>query len=660
MLKPHITALSLLTTVVLAPMPLAAQEPVPRFEPTDCPFDAEQPLEGVECGELVVWENRERHEEGTLRLAVAILRSTGENPEPDPLVFLSGGPGGRSVFHTPARVSSEFWQEIRASRDVIFFDQRGTGFSEPRFCEEVDRVWQETLQLDLTPEEVGARKTEAISRCRGTMLEEGIDFSRYNSNTSARDLNDLRRALGHERWNLFGVSYGTKLALTAMRVTPEGIRSVILDSVSPPNARIWINRAANFARTLELAFEQCAADDACRRAYPQLESDFYALLDALDRKPVELAMSDTSRFPAGRIVIDGGLAAGGAFWGFYNHRFIPIFPVFVRHAGPDAPNVWRALADQLARPIGQISRGLNLAVNCYEVAPFNPLETVESAWNRYPRLRLARFTGGGGVCDSWHEQRVGAGFFEPVRSDLPTLVLAGEFDPTTPPEYSRLAASTLTNSTFVEAPAVGHVVAPRFACTRGIMADFLDDPSRSPDTGCVADLPPVKFVTNVHASSGIYPVASAIRQGPEVSVLAGAGILGLILLSGPLGWPITASVRRLRGRPPEQATSGLQRWAPWLAALAALLALAFAAGIVLAIGGTASTNPFLLAFGVSGEFGWLFYLPWASAALTAGAVVASVWSWRHGWWSPLHRFHYGLVTVGCVLFLAAVVSVGLL
>ena len=660
MLKSYTATLSFLAAVVLVPMPLSAQETVPRFEPTDCPFETEKPLEGVDCGELVVWENRDRHDEGTLRLAVAILRSTGENPEPDPLVFISGGPGGRSVFHTPARVSSEFWQGVRESRDVIFYDQRGTGFSEPEFCEDLDRVMQETLHMGLAPEEFAARRREALAQCRTRMLEKGIDFSAYNSKTSARDLNDLRQALGYERWNLLGLSYGTKLALTAMRETPDGIRSVILDSVAPPNARLRINRAANFARVLELAFEQCAADEACRRAYPTLESDFYAWLDALDREPVELAMSDTTRFPAGRIVIDGGLAAGGVFQGFYDRRFIPIFPVLVEHTGPEASHVWRALAEQLVRPVGQSSRGLQLAVNCYEVAPFNPPETVKSAWQRYPRLRTSSVIDAGSNCSDWHEERADPSFFEPVRSDIPTLILAGEFDPITPPEYGRLAANTLTNSTVVEAPAIGHGVTSRTRCTRRIATDFLDDPAQPPDTDCVANLPSVKFVTDVHTNRGIYPLARMIQQGPGLPVLAGAGIVGLILLSGPLGWPIAASVRRLRGRPSTYPAPGLQRWARWLAALAALLALAFAAGVVLAIRETASANPFLLAFGVSGEFGWLFYLPWILAAVTVAVVFSAVQAWRKCWWDPVRRTHYSLLAGACVAFVLAVGTQGLL
>ncbi len=151
-----------------------AEETVPRFEPTDCHFESEEPLEGVDCGELVVWENREDHSEGTLRLAVAILRSTADEPEPDPLVFLSGGPGSRSLYHVPRRAESGFWIPLRKKRDLVFFDQRGTGYSDPDFCDEMDRVFQTTRYLGLPPGEATARRVEAARDCREEMLAKGI------------------------------------------------------------------------------------------------------------------------------------------------------------------------------------------------------------------------------------------------------------------------------------------------------------------------------------------------------------------------------------------------------------------------------------------------------------------------------------------------------
>ena len=200
--------------------PVFGTETIPRFTKSECPFPVEEPLEGVECGYVFVPENREKPEGRSLRLAVAILRSLSSTPEPDPIVFLSGGPGLRSVHNTPARTESSFWKPLRENRDLIFFDQRGTGYSDPEFCPELYSVFSASFR-GLPPLERTASQVRALQDCRSRMVKQGIDFSAYNSRTSAKDLEDIRRALGFNQWNLFSVSYGTRLALTAMRETPD-------------------------------------------------------------------------------------------------------------------------------------------------------------------------------------------------------------------------------------------------------------------------------------------------------------------------------------------------------------------------------------------------------------------------------------------------------
>lgn len=417
-----------------------AQNEVPRFEQVECPFQTDEPLEGVECGELVVYENREDPIEGTLRLAVAVLRSHSNNPAPDPLVHLTGGPGTPSLINVPRRISSNFWNRYRQKRDLIFFDQRGTGFSEPSFCEEMNEALSTTQRTSLSNEEILEKQLAATKSCREKMLAKGIDFSAYNSATSVRDLNDLRKTLVYEQWNLFGVSYGARLALTAMRDSPTGIRSVILDSPPPPNVRLWVDRLEKFNRSMNLVFEHCANSDACRETYPDLESDFYNLLNERDQNPIEIPMSDTTRFPDGKIEIDKRMILGGLFSGLYNPNFIPIIPLVIQEVQSENRSVLRALADRLATNPNRWSEGLQQAINCYEVAPFNPVSMIDSTKMEYPRITsLANnLKNVHALCDAWHSYRADSLEFMPVSSDIPTLVMNGEFDPVTPPQYGRI------------------------------------------------------------------------------------------------------------------------------------------------------------------------------------------------------------------------------
>jgi pimeloyl-ACP methyl ester carboxylesterase len=320
-----------------------AQSDVPRFEQAPCPFAAEGVPDAVECGWLVVSENRAKADGRTLRLSVAVIRSIDENPRPDPLVFLSGGPGQSSVEVVPRRVDHPFWNRYRKERDLVFFDQRGTGYSDPEFCPELDIALYTAGFRGLPVAEQRDFERQAVLECREKMLAAGIDFATYNSKTSAQDLDDLRKVLGYESWNLFGASYGTRLALTAMRDTPDGIRSVVLDSVSPPNSPL-ADAQSKLMRSLQLVFDRCTADERCRTAFPTIEADFFEVVTALEAQPVVLAMADRNRFPDGRIVIDGTLLLTGVFQGLYDAAFVPFFPLLVRELKAGNVHLLSALA----------------------------------------------------------------------------------------------------------------------------------------------------------------------------------------------------------------------------------------------------------------------------------------------------------------------------
>ena len=633
----------------------------PSYEPTACPFEGASEVEGLECGALTVPERRDTTGGRMIRLAVAVLRSHNADPAPDPLVFLSGGPGAGSVEQVPGRAQSPFWDRLRQERDLIFYDQRGTGYSEPAFCREMDVAFTTASYRGMSAAEMEAEWVRAAGECRERMEAEGVDLTAYHSAASARDLADLRQALGYESWNLLGLSYGTRLALTALRDAPVGVRSVILDSAVPPDIASWADGGERFSRSLRLAFDQCAADPDCQLAFPTLEDDFYSVVADLEQDPVVLALPDTSRFPDGRVVLDGTLWTQGIFQGLYDRSFVPVFPLVVRESKRRNRDVLRALAEGIAPETDAIRWGMNYAVTCYEEAPFSPPDQVRADQRRHPGLApwfeagdLARHA----VCDVLHEARADSTEFYPVRSDVPALVIGGEFDPITPPDYGRRVAQTLSNATFVEVTGLGHGTAPFTDCTRDLIDDFLDDPERSLDISCAGALPPASFVTDVHLNGGVYRMASALQGG--MGPLVGLGLLSLVLLSAVVGWPAAALVRRLRERSETAPTAREHTAARAVAVTAAVLALVFLVGLVVTVLRAAAENPYVLAFGVPGEAAWLFVLPWVVAVLTLGVVVFAVLAWRRGWWTRAGRAHYAAVAGACLGFIASAALWGLL
>ena len=651
-----------LIAVVLSAGTARAQE-LPRFESSDCPFEGGEWLEeeSIDCGDLIVLENRHSDNGRTLRLAVAIVHSLSESPKPDPVVWLQGGPGGSTLGAMQGIAGSAFWRALREERDLIFFDQRGTGYSEPHFCDELDVELNAILYKGLPAEARTAERIEAMTECRDKMLDEGIDFAAYNSAASAQDLADLRVVLGYGEWSLLGGSYGTRLALTTMRDAPEGVRSVILNATSPPNSSRWSESLQNYDRSLRLLFDQCAADPDCAGLFStDPETAFFDMLDGLEAEPLVAEMSDTTKFPSGRISLDGELMAAAVFQALYFESVIPFLPLLFREVTARNTDALLALADGIAPDPHRIRQGFYYSVECYEVAPFSAPEAIQAARAQNPRLAEFDYYVSENVnhelCAAWASERAGAIESEAVISDIPTLIMAGEFDPITPPRYGWLAGETLSNSYYIEARAAGHG-AGGSECIRGVYSEFLDDPMRQPDFSCVDEREAVEFVTDVHINGGIYRLGSAIQDGLSLVEYAWLAVTMIALLSAILGWPLGYLVRRMRHKPP--ASTGTAKTARWVAGSASLASVGFVVGLAAVIMRVATDNPLMLGFGVPGPAAPLFTLPWLAAFLTVPVIALSLMAWRKRWWGTASRVHYTLVTLGLVSFFGFVSYWGL-
>jgi len=624
-----------------------AQEELPRYEHAPCPFDVEDGRDDVQCGYLVVPENRSRPDGRTLHLSVAVLKSLSDTPLPDPVVYLSGGPGFPSVKYSIGRLGSPFWTPLREKRDLIFFDQRGTGFSDPAFCPEMSFSLFTATFRGLSEKARQAFVVDAVKACRESMLAEGIDFGSYNTKSIAIDLDDLRGAMGYERWNLFGISFGTRVALTAMRDSPEGIRSVIIDSNWPPNAPLADDNE-RLARSLRLVFDQCAASADCSAAFPKLEQDFLVMLDDFEASPMVLELGEPDRFPDGRIVVDGNLLTWAFFQGLYDRHFIEIFPLLVRELRGRNEDVLAALADNLV-PESGYSAGLQYAVDCYEWITRVTPEMAEADQSRHPDLKVWQpYADRQAICAAWHDQRADVSETLPVTSEIPTLVASGEFDPITPPSYGRLTAQNLPNSTYIEVRGVGHTAAPFTECSNDILHAFLEDPTRPVDTGCVAGIAPASFTTDVYMNAGVYRLARLLQGRSAPAHIASLSLLLLLLLSGPVIWPLAWVVRRIRRR--DESGQPRAHRARWLAASASLLAIGFLIGLGAVVLITAQESPFLLGFGVPGGARPIFILPWLVALATIGVVIFAATAWKERWWGLAGRAHYLAVAIACVSF----------
>lgn len=426
-----------------------------------------------------------------IRLHVAIFRARSNNPAPDPVIHLSGGPGSSSTdiiwYHFQQGEG-----RILDERDFIFFDQRGTGHSEPSLaCPEADDMVATILTQQLTLEEANALEVEAMLRCHERLVAEGIDLAAYNSAASAADVGDLRIALGYDQINLYGVSYGTRLALTVMRNYPDMLRSVILDSAYPPQVNLYTGWAPNAERAFDVFFTACAADPECSSQFPDLETRFYQLVDQLNTESVRVPVRPLDTGPEYQIVLSGDLLVDVVFSGLYRPDVITRLPRLIADVerGYYSPFLQQRLARYFDRTTSQ---GFQASVQCYEEIPFSPYDELEAAAQGVePRIAhnyVVELQSLYTICETWDSGEVDPRENAPVTSDLPTLILAGQFDPITPPEWGQLTAQTLSQAYFYEFPNAGHWVIRSGACPLDVTLDFLQDPATPPDAACIGGL----------------------------------------------------------------------------------------------------------------------------------------------------------------------------
>jgi pimeloyl-ACP methyl ester carboxylesterase len=479
----HLKSFALFVILGLIAAPVLAQNTRPQVETTACWMELTDDLvegENVDCGYLTVPEDRTDPDSPTIHLAYAILRAPADSVQPDPVIYLAGGPGGNAVGELTAWAETPYLQD----RDLILLDQRGTGNSLP----------------SLNCPEAEAGEEDATQACRDRLIGEGVNLQAYNSAENAADVADLRVALGYDEWNLYGISYGTRLALTVMRDHPEGIRSVIIDSVYPPEVNSWEEYGQNTAAEFDKLFQLCAADADCSAAYPDLQQTFETAVKGLNAQPVEYTGTDANGDSVDQS-LSGDDFIDRLFQILYSSESIPYVPYVISEVANGNYAALDDLESGAALEYGRQSaadedvsdsEGMNLSVDCQEEVAFNDEETALDNVPAKPAVlhdnSVNAIQSTFSDCQTWGVKAANKIEAQPVVSDIPTLVVAGELDPITPAKWAKSAASHLKNSFYYVFPGGGHGVIDLDECTQGIMQTFLDDPTQQPDDACVSDI----------------------------------------------------------------------------------------------------------------------------------------------------------------------------
>ena len=422
-------------------------------------------LEGLSaparCGTLEVWEDREAQRGRKVALRVAVVPALAASPQPDPLFFLAGGPG-QSAVDVAGQVLPAL-ERIRRERDLVFVDQRGTGESRPLDCdtEPADAGLSERYATTFDP--------APLRRC---LAGYDADPRLYTTPIAMDDLDEVRQALGYARINLYGISYGTRAALVYLRRHGAHARAVVLDGVAPPGLKLPLYMARDSQRALDLLFQHCAADAGCSKAYPQLRQRFEKLLARLKEAPVHTRVAHPLTGVVEDVVIPFDAFVSNLRGMLYLSEATALVPLVLHRAeqGDWGPFVASTLGLQDGFS-ESFSSGMLLSVVCAEDQPFTREEDI---------VREAKGTWAGeGIarnllraCEVWPRGKVAGDFHQPVRSEVPVLLLSGELDPVTPPSWGEEAHRHLPHSLHVTVPGVGHNTLGA-GCVRSVMADFL-------------------------------------------------------------------------------------------------------------------------------------------------------------------------------------------
>lgn len=439
----------------------------------------------VQCGTLQVPENYSLAKGKKIALNFAVLPAIDSSQNKTPLMFLAGGPGQASV-ELAAHIFKTF-NEIRKSHDIILVDQRGTGKSAPLECDEnsVRNVY-EIIPEDFSQQEI----TDCIAQFKG-------DLSQYNSENAIRDFDAVRAALGHEQINIYGGSYGTRAGLVYMRMFPDSLKSVVLDSVGPIEVPIG-TFGKSAARSFKLLLENCQQDKSCADAYPELSEEFNAVIARLTKQPVKLEIAHPRLGTKTDFILSKSKFISNLRMQLYSMETRTLVPLVIHQA---FLGNYQPMVGLIAMSEGGMGMyvGLTLNIVCNEDLPKITDEMFTADANN-------SFGGSDShnawlqACPLWPKYSVSEEFYQSVTANIPTLILSGNLDPVTPPSNGDKSAATLPNNHHIVANNSAHIVAST-SCGINIVNEFLTTlDAKNLDESCLSEQKSETFMTHLNGN----------------------------------------------------------------------------------------------------------------------------------------------------------------
>lgn len=429
-------------------------------------------------------------------LAVATAPALSIDPQ-KPLLYLHGGPGIATLSNFPRYLKSKTFSQLRQDHALIFFDYRGTGFSEPVLCKTLsDSLY--AISDTISNNELITREAVFYSNCKTELLNQDVLLTDFSSLQSAADAEAIRKELGINEWDIYSVSHGTTVALNMMRSFPEHIHRVILDSPFPPNAP-WIDFIHPFDTCFKVLEKKITQDSLYAKLFPSIRSDFVRITNRLKKTPFVMPVSSQNDTTVHSNSFDDGDFAWSVWSAMLDPKSICLIPLALKEmaSGNDTVLLQWALLFNDPNSFGEFSSAQNQAILGFENKPRFEEETEKFLLNKFPDF--ASFITPGlddAINEVYRPEIPPKEYFEAVTSNIPTLIFSGEYDPVCPPLFANITSKTLNYSTVIIVPSASHAAMYTDDCTRKIGAAFYLGLEIKPNIECVMKRKQIEFVTS--------------------------------------------------------------------------------------------------------------------------------------------------------------------
>lgn len=638
-----LTSLFVFVTLLLPSVahPVAAQS---FATPTEC--DESISIDRtIECSTVLAPLDHDNPSNGTVQLPMMVVRAAVENTNA-PLYLLQGGPGGDTI-DTFAFLVSKFDSVLPNDRDIYFYEQRGTTDTQPSLdCPEVHQLGITLLPEDISYAEGIDKYLVAYEQCITRLQQKGVNLSMFNSRQNALDLIYIAEQFGHDQIDLYGVSYGSLLAQHVTRIKPELVRSLVIDGIVPPNESVDARVYESRHNALEAVLSDCENDTTCASAYPNIRQTYADVMADYKANPQmwELTDPEDATVTHTARVDDYGLR-GWLFSLMYDDQLVRYIPYMLTDlANNRTDNVkfflsFNVFNDSIAEMMymsTQCSEEVAVPIDDYVIPANNLLPLAEGELENDQRYRQV-------LCNLSNVTPLDASFNSEFRTDVPTLIVSGRYDPITPAVFGDIVAGSVPQATHIVIPNGAHGAMLSNACAADIAKAFWANPTQTLDTSCVAEqrtqfVTPDTLITTDFISNSVQFTDRVI-----IDLVAIVGGLVLLILAF-MGRIIRAIWRLLSGQSPQPSSIRQQRIVQTGVIMSGIALVSY---LLWELVWLTLTYDYAIFFGIPDPFMIIRIGTWIFIGMTAVNIISALRAFRQ-------RMSWYSVIFACMIMLSSI------